>query len=51
MTQTLQPPQVCSIIIDVPIETVWQEITKTGSVQRPLYNTVLQCWKSIRPAS
>lgn len=35
------PDHVCSILIRVPIEDVWDEITKTGSVQRPLYNTVL----------
>jgi len=35
------PDAVCSIVIRVPVETVWAEITKTGSIQRPLYNTVL----------
>lgn len=38
--QTL-PDHVCSIVIRVPVAQVWDEITKTGSVQRPLYNTVL----------
>lgn len=33
--------RVVSIYIDAPIERVWDEITKTGSLQRPLYNTVL----------
>lgn len=33
--------RVASILIDAPVEAVWEEITKTGSVQRPLYNTVL----------
>ena len=33
--------RVASIYIDAPIERVWEEITKTGSLQRPLYNTVL----------
>lgn len=36
------PDRVCSIVIRVPVEDVWNEITKTGSVQRPLYNTVLE---------
>lgn len=35
------PDHVCSILIHVPVQDVWDEITKTGSVQRPLYNTVL----------
>ncbi len=33
--------RVATIFIDAPVEAVWEEITKTGSVQRPLYNTVL----------
>ena len=37
----IAPPRVCSILIDVPVQEVWSEITKTGAVQRPLYNTVL----------
>ena len=41
MTNPSLPDHVCSILIRVPIRTVWDEITKTGSVQRPLYNTVL----------
>ena len=41
MTSSVQPDQVCSILIDVPVQKVWDEITKTGSIQRPLYNTVL----------
>lgn len=41
MTPDILPPRVCSIVIGVPIDEVWAEITKTGSVQRPLYNTVL----------
>jgi len=32
---------VLSIDIEVPIQRVWNEITKTGSIQRPLFNTVL----------
>lgn len=35
------PDRVCSIVIHVSPERVWEEITKTGSIQRPLYNTVL----------
>ena len=41
MNATPLPDQVCSVVIGVPVQTVWDEITKTGSVQRPLYNTVL----------
>lgn len=41
MTPQALPDQVCSIVIAVPVEKVWDEITRTGSVQRPLYNTVL----------
>ena len=35
------PDHVCSITINVPVEDVWNEITKTGAIQRPLYNTFL----------
>lgn len=33
---------VLSIEIRVPIQRVWDEITKTGRIQRPVYNTVLE---------
>lgn len=33
--------RVASIFIDAAVEAVWEEITKTDSLQRPLYNTVL----------
>lgn len=33
---------VASILIEAPIQSVWDEITKTGSIQRALYNTVLE---------
>ncbi|MBW3534638.1 MAG: SRPBCC domain-containing protein [Gemmatimonadetes bacterium] len=36
------PEHVASIHIGVPVERVWEEITKTGRVQRALYNTVLE---------
>lgn len=36
------PEQVISIHIDVPPERVWDAITRTGEVQRALYNTVLE---------
>jgi uncharacterized protein YndB with AHSA1/START domain len=36
------PDQVLSIEIKAPIERVWREITKTGSVQRATNNTVLE---------
>jgi uncharacterized protein YndB with AHSA1/START domain len=37
------PDHVLSIHIDVPVAAVWAEITKTGRIQRALYNTVLEC--------
>ena len=37
------PDHVISIHIGVPIRRVWDEITRTGRVQRALYNTVLEC--------
>ena len=33
--------RVASIFIDASPQAVWDEITKTGSLQRPLYNTML----------
>lgn len=36
------PDHVISIHIAVPVQRVWDEITKTGRVQRALYNTVLE---------
>lgn len=39
-TSTL-PEHVVSIHIAVPVRQVWDEITKTGGIQRALYNTVL----------
>ena len=35
------PDHVISIHIAVPVQRVWDEITKTGRVQKSLYNTVL----------
>ena len=43
MTDKPLPDHVTSIHIAVPVERVWNEITKTGAVQRSLYNTVLDC--------
>lgn len=40
-TATALPDQVASIHIAVSVERVWEEITKTGRIQRALYNTVL----------
>jgi uncharacterized protein YndB with AHSA1/START domain len=40
-TDTL-PDHVISIHIGVPVQRVWDEITKTGRIQRALYNTVLE---------
>lgn len=41
--KTSLPDAVVSIHIGVPPERVWEEITRTGRVQRALYNTVLEC--------
>lgn len=38
-----------SIDIRAPVERVWKEITKTGSIQRPLYNTILDT--DLKPGS
>lgn len=35
------PDKICSIVIQAPVDKVWDEITKTGSLQRPVYNTFL----------
>jgi uncharacterized protein YndB with AHSA1/START domain len=43
MTQQTFPDHVISIHIGVPVQRVWEEITKTGRIQRALYNTVLEC--------
>jgi uncharacterized protein YndB with AHSA1/START domain len=42
MTAQPLPDQVLSIEIKAPIQRVWQEITKTGAIQRALNNTVLE---------
>jgi uncharacterized protein YndB with AHSA1/START domain len=39
---TRLPDHVISIHINVPVQRVWDEITKTGRIQRALYNTVLE---------
>ncbi|MDH3222323.1 MAG: SRPBCC domain-containing protein [Gemmatimonadota bacterium] len=38
---TPQPDRVVQIDINAPITQVWDEITKTGRIQRAVYNTVL----------
>lgn len=43
------PDQVISIHIGVPRERVWDAITRTGEVQRALYNTVLET--ELRPGA
>ena len=48
-TTTSLPNHVVSIHIAVPVEKVWNEITKTGRIQRALYNTVLE--SDLRPGS
>ena len=35
--------RVVSITIQAPVERVWDEITKTGTLQPAVYNTVLDC--------
>lgn len=40
-TTTSLPDHVISIHIAVPVQRVWDEITKTGRIQRSLYNTIL----------
>jgi len=49
MTTTSLPDHVVSIHIAVPVQRVWDEITKTGRIQRALYNTVLET--ELRPGS
>lgn len=39
---TTLAPVVVSVDIHVPIQTVWDEITKTGRIQKALYNTVME---------
>lgn len=41
MTDPTTIEHVLSVEIHAPVQKVWDEITKTGSIQRPLYNTVL----------
>lgn len=43
------PDHVISIHIAVPVRRVWDEITKTGRVQKSLYNTVLDT--ELRPGA
>ena len=40
---------VVSIDIKAPVDRVWEEITKTGEIQRPLYNTILE--SDLKPGS
>ncbi|HEX9704992.1 MAG TPA: SRPBCC domain-containing protein [Gemmatimonadales bacterium] len=39
---TALPDHVLSIVINVPRQRVWDEITKTGRIQRAMVNTVLE---------
>lgn len=41
--------RVVSITIDAPVDKVWSEITRTGRIQRALYNTVLET--ELRPGA
>ncbi len=47
MTEAKLSDHVVSIDIAVPVRRVWDEITKTGRVQRALYNTILEA--DLRP--
>lgn len=47
--ETQLPEHVVSIHIGVPVQRVWDEITKTGRIQRALYNTVLE--SDLQPGS
>ena len=38
-----------SIDIEAPVDRVWAEITRTGVIQRPLYNTILET--DLKPGS
>lgn len=42
-----RPDHILSIHIAAPVQRVWDEITKTGRIQRALYNTVLE--STLRP--
>lgn len=48
-TQSTLPDHVVSIHIAVPVARVWEEITKTGRIQKALYNTVLE--SELRPGA
>jgi uncharacterized protein YndB with AHSA1/START domain len=48
-TTTSLPDHVISIHIAVPVQRVWDEITKTGRIQRSLYNTILDT--DLKPGS
>jgi len=47
--KALDIEHILSIEIEAPIDDVWAEITKTGRVQRPLFNTVLET--DLRPGA
>lgn len=49
MTESTGIEHVVSIEIEAPVDRVWAEITKTGVVQRPLYNTILET--DLKPGS
>ncbi len=49
MSEKRLPDHVVSIHISVPVQKVWDEITKTGRVQKALYNTVLE--SELKPGS
>jgi uncharacterized protein YndB with AHSA1/START domain len=43
------PPVILSVDIHVPVQAVWNEITKTGAIQRAIYNTLLET--ELRPGA
>jgi uncharacterized protein YndB with AHSA1/START domain len=49
MSAEAKPDHVLSIHIAAPVQRVWDEITKTGRIQRALYNTVLE--STLRPGA
>ncbi len=42
MNAQARPDRVCQILIKVPVQNVWDELTKTGSLQRPLDKRFLE---------
>lgn len=49
MAKSPEIEKMISIDIKAPVDRVWGEITKTGVIQRPLYNTILET--DLKPGS